>query len=127
MTRNEIVKKLDTFVAAFHNYDLETVVAMFAENGSAQQWTGQQVIGRKAIREEGSKEFFNKQNGEISWTIERVDVDESANVAWSIWTMHHTKDGKTTNMRGCDTFEFDKDGLIVRNAAYVISDQPKSF
>ncbi len=125
MTRDEIVKKLDMFVEAFHSYDLETVVSMFAEDGSAQPWTGTAVVGRNAIREEGSKEFFNDKNGKVRWTVERVDVDEAHNIAWSVWTMHHSKDGTTTRFRGCDTFEFDQNGLIVRNAAYVISEQPK--
>ncbi len=127
MKRDAIVKILDKFVDGFHEYDLDKVVSMFAENGTAQSWTGQRLVGRAAIREEGAKEFFNKQSGEIRWTMERVDVDEAMNVAWSVWTMHHTKDGKTVNVRGCDTFEFDQDGLIIRQAAYVISEQPKPY
>jgi ketosteroid isomerase-like protein len=124
MKRAEIVKKLEAFVECFHTLDLDGVISMFAENGSAEHWTRQKLVGRQAIREE-MRHFFNPAMGRIHYEVERVDVDESANVAWSVWVMTLTKDGTASVMHGCDTFEFDNNGLITRNAVFVKTDQPK--
>ena len=124
MKRAEIVKKLEAFVECFHTLDLDGVISMFAENGSAEHWTRQKLVGRQAIKEE-MRQFFNPAMGRVHWDIERVDVDESTDVAWSVWSMTITKDGTAAVMHGCDTFEFDSHGLITRNAVFVKTDQPK--
>jgi ketosteroid isomerase-like protein len=123
MTKAEILKTLDNFVDGFHKCDLERVIAMFAENGTAEHWTMDKLEGRRAIREQ-MQHFFNPEAGTIHWDIVRVDIDEATNVAWSIWIMTVTKDGQSSQMHGCDTFEFDKQGLIARNAVYVKTNQP---
>ena len=124
MKRIEMIKILEAFVECFHTQDLDRVISMFAENGSAEHWTRQKLVGRPAIREE-MRHFFDPARGRIHWDIERVDVDESANVAWSVWSMTLTKDGTAAVLHGCDTFEFDSHGLITRNAVFVKTDQPK--
>jgi len=122
MNRSEIESRLHAFVEYFHDNDPDGAAAMFAEDGVAQHWTGQKVIGRAAIRKELTP--FFEEGQVLRYDVERVDVDEENNVAWSIWTMTLTRGETTTIMRGVDTFEFE-DGLIKRNAVYMQTDQPQ--
>jgi uncharacterized protein (TIGR02246 family) len=122
MNRQELTAKMHELVHYFHQYDLEGATSMFAENATAVHFNGTKGIGRPAIKEI-MRPFFAKEFGEMHFTVLRVDVDEPANVAWSVWLMKLTKDGASTTIEGVDTFEF-QDGLIVRNSVYVKSEQP---
>lgn len=121
MTRQEIEDKLHLFVEHFHNKDRDAAAAMFAEDGQAQHWTGERIVGRAAIH--AALEPFFAEGQSIHYDVERVDVDESANVAWSIWTATMTNPQGAVIMKGVDTFEF-ADGLIVRNAVFMQTAAP---
>ena len=121
MTRDQIVQKLEDFLNHFHAYNLEAVVAMFAENATAEHPNGDLATGRKEIREQLAP-YFSRQMGDGHWDIERTDVDEPNNIAWSVWTMTLTSPGRTTTLRGCETFEFNNEGLITRQSVFVKAD-----
>ena len=121
MTRDKIIKKLEEFLEHFHSYNLDAAVAMFAENATAEHPNGDLARGRKEIRAQLAP-YFSRQMGEGHWEIERNDVDESNNIAWSVWTMTLTNPAGTVKLRGCETFEFNNDGLITRQSVFIKAD-----
>lgn len=123
MNRDQISKLMDKLLGHFDNLDLDGVCNMFAEDAKAENFTGQKASSRAEIRETMAP-YFAGALGAMKFDVHDIDIDEQRRVVWTGWVLNLTNGDVTVQLPGADTFEFNEDGMIVRNSVYCKSVQP---
>jgi ketosteroid isomerase-like protein len=113
------LETLNQFVAAFNARNLDAVMNFFADDcellmpRGPEPW-GQRYVGKAEVR----KGLATRFEGIPDVHYGEVENWVSGNHGVSRWTLTGTtKDGKKTNVRGCDLLEF-RDGKIIRKDSY---------
>ena len=74
LSRKEIEKALKQWNLAWHNHDLEGVMAPFHENVVFDNWTGGKVRGKEALQKAWTPWFAN--HGNFRFVEEETFIDE---------------------------------------------------
>ena len=100
--------------AAFNSRDVESIVALFAEDGvfclsRGPEPVGRTLAGKAAIRKALADRFV--QIPDMRWENEEYIL--AGDRAISIWTVRgKSADGEDLNYQGCDIYTFNKEGKI---------------
>jgi ketosteroid isomerase-like protein len=105
---------MKTISAAFNSRDVESIVALFAEDGvfclsRGPEPVGRTLAGKAAIRKALADRFV--QIPDMRWENEEYIL--AGDRAISIWTVRgKSADGEDLNYQGCDIYTFNKEGKI---------------
>jgi|SRR5580658_7716606 ketosteroid isomerase-like protein len=111
MVTLELMKAIS---AAFNSRDVESIVALFAEDGvfclsRGPEPVGRTLAGKAAIRKALADRFV--QIPDMRWENEEYIL--AGDRAISIWTVRgKSADGEELNYQGCDIYTFNKEGKI---------------
>lgn len=117
----DIRSTLQELCAAFNAHDLDRIMAHFADDCVLEMprghkpW-GARFEGKQKVREALATRF----NGlpDVHFGDDQHFVDAAAATGISKWTLTGTaRDGKRTEVRGCDFYTF-RDGKVVRKDSY---------
>jgi steroid delta-isomerase-like uncharacterized protein len=106
---------------AFNAHDLDRIMMVFADDcvlempRGAKPW-GTRVEGKKDVRAALATRFEGLPD--VHYGDEEHFVDSAASTGISQWTLTGTsRDGKKTEVRGCDFYTF-RNGKIIRKDSY---------
>jgi ketosteroid isomerase-like protein len=106
MTRDELAKIIDEWLAAWDRHDIEAVTDLFADDGVFETWTGLRIEGRDNIRK-AWKEWF--EAGGFRFVSEEIVIDEKNQTVVFSWLYEGPAKcfgGKTEKRRGIDLIRF---------------------
>jgi ketosteroid isomerase-like protein len=120
LSKVEILKLINVWLAAWDEHDLEGVVLLMDENIVFENWTGATIIGKNNLQKAWAPWFRN--HGNFKFTKEDIFVDQQEQkvlFSWSLQWPSPEKDfkGKTEVRRGVDVLHF-KNGKICRKYSY---------
>lgn len=120
LTRAELLEALARWEDAWNAHDLETVMALFADDVVFEHWHGARVVGAAALRDAWAGWFA--EHGGFRFETEDMFVDEAAQKALYRWTLdwpsvERGREGERERRRGVDAIAF-RDGLIVEKLTY---------
>ena len=113
-------QRLEEFLAAFNAHDEDGVMQFFADDcvfetpRGTHPW-GERLVGREAVRA-GVQGRFDTIPDVRYDDAEHWLVDGHAVSKWSL--RGTTTDGDRIDVRGCDLFDLDQNGLITRKDSY---------
>jgi ketosteroid isomerase-like protein len=120
MLEERRVEVLRDVLAAFNRHDLDGIMSYFADGAvfetprGADRW-GRRFVGKEEVRRGLAARFEGIPN------VHYGDDDHfaSADRGLSEWTLTGTAlDGTPIEVRGCDIWTFDPDGLITRKDSF---------
>jgi len=120
LTREEMIKTLTEWNAAWDNHDLDGVMKLFHDEILFDNWTGGQARGKENLRKAWSPWFAN--HGGFRFTEEEtfIDIDEQKVLyRWQLdWpSFEEGYEGKPERRRGVDVLHF-RDGKIINKLTY---------
>ena len=120
LNRQEIENALRKWNAAWDSHDLETVMALFHEEVTFENWTGGRVRGKEALRNAWAPWFAN--HGGFRFTEEETFIDEATQKVLYRWrldwpSLEKGQEGRPETRRGVDVLHF-KDGRIINKLTY---------
>lgn len=120
MSDDRQIRRLRDVIAAFNSHDLDAIMSHFAENCVFEAPRGPDRHGR---RFEGKEEVRHglaaRFEGIPNVRYEDDDHFACGTRGGSEWTITGTTvDGVTVDVRGCDVWTFDSDGLITRKDSF---------
>jgi uncharacterized protein (TIGR02246 family) len=104
------------FTDAFNRDDLESVVALLAEDAVYDQFDGRRSVGRASIREAFEPQFRG-DFGRVRFHPEDLFIDAAAGKALLRWRCTLERDGRVRSWRGLDVLHV-RDGRIVEKHTY---------
>lgn len=117
----DIRSALKELCEAFNAHDLDRIMTLFSEDcvlempRGSKPW-GSRFEGKRAVREALATRFEGFPD--VHYGNAEHFVDSAAGVGMSKWTLTGTaRDGKRTEVRGCDFYTF-RDGKIIRKDSY---------
>jgi ketosteroid isomerase-like protein len=114
---------LDAF-AALNGADLESLLALFAEDSAVyDEFNGQRCEGKDSIREALAPQFDAARWGKVTFQQEGLMVDPTRGQTTLMWVCSNEKGEQYREWRGLDIFSF-KYGRIVCKETYAKADRP---
>jgi steroid delta-isomerase-like uncharacterized protein len=106
---------------AFNAHDLDRIMALFADDcvlempRGSEPW-GSRFTGKRDVRAALATRFAGLPD--VHYGDEEHFVDAAASSGISKWTLTGTaRDGRRTEVRGCDFYTF-RDGKVIRKDSY---------
>lgn len=120
LSREEIKNVLIQWNLAWDRHDLEEVMELFHEQVLFENWTGQKVVGKEALKKAWGPWFEN--HGEFRFIEEETLIDEREQKVFYQWLLEWPSfekgyEGKPEKRRGVDVLHF-KDGKIIKKISY---------
>ena len=117
----DIRSRLVALCEAFNAHDLDRIMTFFSDDCVLEMprgdkpW-GARFEGRAAVRQALAGRFEGLPD--VHYGDGEHFVDAEANVGMSKWTLTGTaRDGRRTEVRGCDFYTF-RDGKVIRKDSY---------
>ncbi len=113
---------LKIVLEAFNHHDLDAIMTFFTDDCSLDMPRGphpfgQRMVGKSAVREGLASRF--KGIPDVHYGDDQHFVSASGDRGVSEWLLTGTSaSGERIEVRGCDLFEFSKDGKIKRKDSY---------
>ena len=131
LTKPDLVLRIKTWLKAWDAHDLDGVMELMHEDVIFENWTGQVIKSKQALRRAWTPWFL--KHGNFKFTVEDIFVDEPEQKALFRWqlewpSLESTHVGKREVRRGVDVLHF-QDGKIREKLTYskttiLIDDQP---
>ena len=120
LSRDEMLRLLEDWHEAWNAHDLDAVIELFHDEIEFENWNGQRVKGKGALRRAWAGWF--EDHGDFRFTAEETFIDDSAQKAlyrWQLeWPSRESKyKGQPEKRHGVDVLHF-RDGKIVRKLTY---------
>ena len=113
---------LKNVLEAFNRHDLETIMTFFSADCSFDMPRGPNPFGKRFSGKSGVREgLASRFTGipDVHYGDDRHFVSKSGDRGVSEWLLTGTSvSGERIEVRGCDLFEFSKDGKIKRKDSY---------
>jgi len=130
-SRVEVVKEstLKEFLEAFNRHDLDTIMNFFAEDCRFDSPRGPNSFGKRYQGKSGVREgLANRFSGipDVHYGDDRHFLSKFGDRGVSEWLLTGTSvSGEKIEVRGCDLFDFDRDGKItVKDSYWKIVERP---
>ena len=117
MTRTEIERIMNDWLAAWNRHDLEEVMSLFSDDAVFETWTGLRISGRENIRKAWAEWFAA---GGFSFTSLDMVIDPESGTVVFPWLYEGPAKcfaGKIEKRKGIDLIKFE-DGLIVEKVTW---------
>ncbi|QOF73636.1 nuclear transport factor 2 family protein [Aminobacter sp. SR38] len=117
----DIRTTLTDLCEAFNAHDLDRIMTFFADDCTLEMPRGTQpwgfrLEGKPSVRAALATRFEGLPD--VHYGNDEHFVDTAANTGISRWTLTGTsRDGKKTEVRGCDFYTF-RDGKVIRKDSY---------